>query len=70
MKKRFLYTSLSGLLLPFAGMAHPGHGETGGFTIIHYFTEPVHAIFSIGLVVATVLYIRLQDKKRQAQEKR
>ncbi len=70
MKKRFLYISLLGLLLPFAGLAHPGHGETGGYTIIHYFTEPVHAISSIGLLVATIFYIRLLDKKRQAQEKR
>jgi hypothetical protein len=50
-----------GMLLPFAGMAHPGHGETEGFSIIHYFGEPVHATATAGLLAAimfTVSYIR------------
>ncbi len=58
-----------GILLPFAGIAHPGHGETEGFSIIHYFGEPVHATATAGLLVAimfTVSYIR----RKKAQNKK
>lgn len=51
-------------LFPLAGIAHPGHGETGGFTIIHYFTEPIHLLIGLATVafVVTVL-LRLSSKK-------
>jgi hypothetical protein len=58
-----------GMLLPFAGIAHPGHGETEGFSIIHYFGEPVHATATAGLLVVimfTVSYIR----RKKAQHKK
>ena len=58
-----------GILLPFAGIAHPGHGETEGFSIIHYFGEPVHATATAGLMAAiifTVSYIR----RKKAQNKK
>lgn len=57
------------MLLPFAAMAHPGHGETEGFSIIHYFGEPVHATATAGLLVVimfTVIYIR----RKKAQNKK
>ncbi len=41
-------------IAPAIVVAHPGHGETGGYTIIHYFVEPQHAIVSIGLVALSV----------------
>ncbi|MFZ4770139.1 MAG: hypothetical protein ACOYLO_08145 [Ferruginibacter sp.] len=55
------------LLVPFAGMAHPGHGEIGGYTITHYFLEPMHAIITIGIVVALVVYVRHLNKSRQTK---
>ena len=55
------------LLVPFAGMAHPGHGETGGYTITHYFLEPMHAIITVGILVAVVVYVRHLNKNRQAK---
>ena len=55
------------LLVPLYGMAHPGHGETGGYTITHYFLEPMHAILTIGIVVAVVIYVRHLDKSRQTK---
>ena len=48
MKKIFAAFSTLALFLPVIALAHPGHGETGGFTITHYFLEPVHAVISIG----------------------
>jgi hypothetical protein len=57
------------IMAPFAGMAHPGHGETEGFTITHYFTEPVHAMVSVLLmagIIFTVSYIR---RKKSGEKK-
>ena len=70
MKKISLaFQTALGMLLPFAGIAHPGHGETEGFSIIHYFGEPVHATATAGLLVVimfTVSYIR----RKKAQKKK
>ncbi len=50
--------------LPVWLLAHPGHGETEGFSIIHYFTEPMHAIITVGAMVALYAGIRyLRSKK-------
>jgi putative copper export protein len=49
------------LSAPFAALAHPGHGETDGFTITHYFTEPIHAvatILAVGGILALVTVLR------------
>jgi len=54
------------ILIPFSGMAHPGHGETEGFSIIHYFTEPAHATATAILMVAvlgTVSYFRRKNSQ-------
>jgi hypothetical protein len=56
------------ILLPFAGMAHPGHGETEGFTIIHYFTEPVHAIVTVGLLAGVMFMISYLRRKKSADK--
>lgn len=45
-----------------AAFAHPGHGSTGGYTITHYITEPVHAL---PLLMAIVLGIVLIRKERR-----
>lgn len=36
--------------------AHPGHGDSGGFTITHYFVEPEHLFTGICLL-ALLVYI-------------
>lgn len=36
--------------------AHPGHGGDDGFTIIHYFTQPVHMVVTIPMVLALAVY--------------
>jgi len=52
MKKVLIAASL---LVPFASFAHDGHGVTGGFTIIHYFVEPGHAVFTWSFIVAGIV---------------
>jgi hypothetical protein len=69
MKKIMLFFAS---LLPFISNAHPGHGETEGFTIKHYFTEPQHLVF-IFLTMAVVIFFlgrrkEIQDVKKQKQQ--
>ncbi|OYU94669.1 MAG: hypothetical protein CFE21_15440 [Bacteroidetes bacterium B1(2017)] len=60
-----LVVSSVATLLPFLGMAHPGHGETEGFTITHYFVEPTHAVV-LGAVLACggIFYLYMRSKKQ------
>jgi len=67
MKKVITALSLFFMALPNIVLAHPGHGETEGFTITHYFIEPVHAIVSIVIVAALVVYIRHLKRNRQTK---
>ncbi len=54
------------LTLPLFTMAHPGHGDTDGYTIIHYFTEPMHAIITLGSFVLVFAVLRfLKNKQSQ-----
>ena len=53
------------VLLPLITLAHPGHGETEGYTIIHYFTEPQHALITLGILAAAVVYIARERRKKQ-----
>lgn len=57
------------MLLPFTGIAHPGHGETEGFTITHYFTEPVHATVSVILLAAVFFTVTVLRRKKSADKK-
>jgi cytochrome bd-type quinol oxidase subunit 2 len=57
------------MLLPFTGMAHPGHGETEGFTITHYFTEPVHATVSVILLAGVLFTVSVLRRKKSAGKK-
>jgi cytochrome bd-type quinol oxidase subunit 2 len=57
------------ILAPFAGMAHPGHGETEGFTITHYFTEPVHATVSVILLAGVLFTVSMIHRKKSAGKK-
>lgn len=64
MKKIIAASSIIFMLFPFLVSAHPGHGEMGGYTITHYFTEPVHAVVSIGLLACIVVYIKLSGPSK------
>jgi len=64
--KKLSLLSFFALLLPASLLAHPGHGETGGFSIIHYFVEPIHAITFFSIVIAALVYIRWQRKNSKA----
>ena len=65
MKKIIAALCLFSLCLPITSLAHPGHGETGGFTITHYFTEPVHVIVSLVAMAGIILYARHLSKSKQ-----
>jgi hydrogenase/urease accessory protein HupE len=52
-------------LLPFAGLAHEGHGHTHGFTITHYFVEPEHLLLLIGVLAAGILFFRSYFRKEK-----
>ena len=56
------------MLLPFTGMAHPGHGETEGYTITHYFTEPVHATVSVILLAGVLFTVSILRRKKSANK--
>ena len=52
--------ALLSVLIPFSAWAHPGHGDhgdTGGFTITHYFTEPEHIIISWPIIILTIVLV-------------
>ncbi|MEP7111124.1 MAG: hypothetical protein ABI760_24215 [Ferruginibacter sp.] len=66
-----IITAILGLLvlsLPLICLAHPGHGETDGFTIIHYFKEPVHVSVFLVALTGTVFFIRYLFRNRQRHE--
>lgn len=54
----------AGMLAPFISFAHDGHGEHGGFTITHYFVEPVHAVYTLGLIVVGFFLVRYFKAKK------
>jgi len=62
MRKIYLLSLLI-ILLPYSLLAHPGHGDTGGYSIIHYFIEPIHTITTVSILMAAVFYYRWQKKK-------
>jgi hypothetical protein len=69
---KLLNLFLSGLffiVMPFIAVAHPGHGDHthDGFSIIHYFTEPEHALVTIGILIsiAVVFYFKYQANRKK-----
>jgi hypothetical protein len=60
--------SMLATLMPLSLLAHPGHDghdHDGGYTIIHYFTQPTHAVVSLTVVAITVILIRNLRRKNQ-----
>ncbi len=68
MRKFIAACSFFILMIPFAGVAHPGHGETGGFTIIHYFTEPLHIFAWLSVLIAIAVFIQYKHKQRHLKK--
>jgi len=58
-----------GMVAPLTTMAHPGHGETEGYTIIHYFTEPMHAVITLGSLLIVFAGLRYFRKKNADSQK-
>ncbi len=54
---------ISGLLVPFGIMAHPGHGTFTGTEISHYFTSPIHIGVGVALIVLAIILIRKRITK-------
>lgn len=50
--------------LPLITIAHPGHGDDGGYTIKHYFNEPLHIGISVVLFVAVYIALRFYIGKK------
>lgn len=51
--------------------AHPGHGETEGYSFLHYLSEPFHVIPLAAVILASVLiflFIYSRRKKRYVAE--
>ncbi len=68
MRKFIAACSFLILMIPFASIAHPGHGETGGFTIIHYFAEPLHIFVWLSLLTAIAVFIQYKNKQRHLKK--
>lgn len=66
MQKKYLFGFLA-LLLPLSMLAHPGHGQSEGFTITHYFVEPIHVISFISLLVVVIIGIRWKRNRNKMQ---
>ncbi len=65
MKKIIAVIGFFVICMPFTSMAHEGHGETGGFTIIHYFSEPIHVLISAGVLFVAIVCIRRLRSRKQ-----
>ncbi len=67
MQKKYLFGFLA-LLLPLSMLAHPGHGQSEGFTITHYFVEPIHVIAFVGVMFVVIIGIRWKRHKNKIQQ--
>jgi len=50
--KTILFISM--LMAYVTGHAHPGHGDSGGFTITHYLVEPEHVFIGLSILALLV----------------
>jgi len=55
------------LLLASTSAAHPGHGDAGeGFSLAHYWAEPIHALGALGvLMIVVALAYAVRHVKRR-----
>jgi putative Mn2+ efflux pump MntP len=64
MKKLIAYLLIVLLTLPVLAFAHPGHGSTDGYTIIHYLVEPAHVVFQVIIIVLVAYIVKLKQKEK------
>lgn len=65
--KKVSLVAFAGTILPLIGLAHEGHGVTDGFTITHYFVEPEHALYTLGVIAVGIgLFSYYKLKKNRA----
>lgn len=55
-------------MLPFITMAHPGHGETEGFTIKHYMVEPEHVLLVLLTMAVVIFFLGRSKEMRDVQK--
>lgn len=67
--KKFSLASAAVLMIPFLSLAHEGHGHTEGFTITHYFVEPVHLLYTLAFGVVSYVAISLYRKGKKVAGK-
>ena len=66
MKRTSIIPGILLLVFPALSYAHDGHGHTEGYTITHYFTEPLH----LAITAAILLMSGILVAKRIARNKR
>lgn len=63
--KKITFAVVVIVLAPLIGSAHPGHGSTDGYSIIHYFVEPVHAVITYSILLFAAVYIWYTRRQKQ-----
>jgi len=66
-RKIFLTAILIILVNQASLFAHSGHGETAGHSLLHYLTEPIHAIILgtvVFLIATSCTWLIFRMKKR------
>jgi putative Mn2+ efflux pump MntP len=61
---------LIALLLPLLTWAHPGHGETEGFTIKHYMVEPEHVLFALLALAVVIFFVGRKKEMHDVEEQK
>ncbi len=56
---------LAAMATPLLSLAHPGHGDTDGYSIIHYFVEPAHAVITVGVIAMSFAYFHYARKNNR-----
>lgn len=54
-------------LTPLLALAHPGHGDTDGYTIIHYFTTPQHVLVTLAAIAVTAVFVAWEKRRKQKE---
>ncbi|MCB0497507.1 MAG: hypothetical protein KDC79_15295 [Cyclobacteriaceae bacterium] len=63
----FTLIAIVTILLPSLALAHPGHGTSDGYNLMHYLTSPMHLISVLLVVGASALAIRYAKSSRKQE---
>lgn len=68
-KRNIISSALTILILGTSqGVAHPGHGKSNGFNLLHFITEPEHLIPTLVAIAAVVGIVAWRRKKTRVVE--